>query len=80
MIVNLSFSLHKLIDEQIHFRFCPGAVFKTSLGPDHVFRKPIIPYIMRKKETLAQMFSCEFREIPKITFFTEHPWTTASDA
>ena len=35
---------------------------------------------MRKKETLAQMFSCEFREIPKITFFTEHPWTTASDA
>ena len=25
-----------------------------------------------KKETLAQLFSCEFYEISKITFFTEH--------
>ena len=31
-----------------------------------------------KKETLAQVFSCEFCEIPKNTFFTEHLWTTAS--
>ena len=28
-----------------------------------------------KKETLAQMFSCEFCEISKNTFFTEHLWT-----
>ena len=28
-----------------------------------------------KKETLAQVFSCE---IFKNIFFTEHPWTTAS--
>ena len=32
-----------------------------------------------KKETLAQMFSCEFSEISKNTFFTEHLWATASD-
>ena len=32
-----------------------------------------------KKETLAQMFSCDFCEISKNTFFTEHLWTTASD-
>ena len=31
-----------------------------------------------KKETLAQVFSCEFCEIFKNTFFTEHLWTTAS--
>ena len=31
-----------------------------------------------KKETLAQVFSCEFCEIFKNTFFTEHIWTTAS--
>ena len=31
-----------------------------------------------KKETLAQVFSCEFCEIFKNTFFTEHVWTTAS--
>ena len=31
-----------------------------------------------KKETLAQVFSCEFCKISKNTFFTEHHWTTAS--
>ena len=31
-----------------------------------------------KKETLAQVFSCEFCEIFKNTFFTEHVWATAS--
>ena len=31
-----------------------------------------------KKETLAQVFFCEFCEISKNTFFTEHLWTTAS--
>ena len=30
------------------------------------------------KETLAQVFSCEFCEISKNTFFTEHPRTSAS--
>ena len=32
-----------------------------------------------KKETLAQVFPCEFCEISKTTFFTEHLQTTASD-
>ena len=32
-----------------------------------------------KKEILAQMFSCEFCEIFKNTFFTEHLRTTASE-
>ena len=32
-----------------------------------------------KKETLAQVFSCEFCEISKSTFFTEHIWATASE-
>ena len=31
-----------------------------------------------KKETLAQAFLCEFCEISKNIFFTEHLWTTAS--
>ena len=31
-----------------------------------------------KKETLGQVFSWEFWEISKNTFFTEHLWTTAS--
>ena len=32
-----------------------------------------------KKETLTQVFSYEFCEIFKSTFFTEHLWTTASE-
>ena len=32
-----------------------------------------------KKETLAQVFSCEFCEISKNTFLTEHIWTIASE-
>ena len=31
-----------------------------------------------KNETLAHVFSCEFCEISKNTFYTEHLWTTAS--
>ena len=31
-----------------------------------------------KKQTLAQVFSCEFYEICKNTFFTEHLWAIAS--
>ena len=31
-----------------------------------------------KKETLAQLFSCEFCELSRNTFFTEHVWTAAS--
>ena len=34
---------------------------------------------LRPKETLAQEFSCEFYEIFKNTFFTEHTQVTASE-
>ena len=35
-------------------------------------------YLNCKKETLAQVFSCEFCEISKNTFFIEHLRATAS--
>ena len=31
-----------------------------------------------KKETLAELFSCEFCQISKRNFFAEHLWMTAS--
>ena len=34
--------------------------------------------IFIKRETLAQVLSCEFCEISKYNFFTEHLWKTAS--
>ena len=36
------------------------------------------PTTLLKKETLAQVFSCEFCEISKNTFFTELLWMNAS--
>ena len=33
---------------------------------------------INSKKTQALVFSCEFCEVSKNTFFTEHPWTTAS--
>ena len=36
------------------------------------------PAILFKKETLAQVFSCEFCEISRNTFITERLWTIAS--
>ena len=46
--------------------------FYTQKQPPEVFYRNI------KKETLAEVFYCEFCEIFKNTFFTEHLWTTAS--
>ena len=42
-----------------------------------VLRKPAT---LLKKQTLAQVFACEFHEISKNTFFTEHLRMTASVA
>ena len=36
------------------------------------------PAVFIKKQALAKVFSCEFYETFKNTFFTEHLWTTAS--
>ena len=36
------------------------------------------PATLLQKETLAEVLSCEFCEISKNTFFTEHLWATAS--
>ena len=44
--------------------------------PDLFFNKVAGNFI--KKEALAQVFSCEFSEISKNTFFKEHLRTTAS--
>ena len=50
-------------------------VFRPATGAQ-VFIAQACNFI--KKETLAQVFSCNFRETSKNTFFTEHLWTTAS--
>ena len=63
-------------------------VFQVSLNVDpvkeilkiqsqiYILIKKVLLFI--KKGTLTQVFSCEFCEISKNIFFTEHLWTTAS--
>ena len=48
----------------------PESLFLESCRPDACN--------LLKKETLALVFSCEFCEISRNTFFTEHLWEIAS--
>ena len=43
------------------------------------YGKHLCQSLFLKKETLPQVFSCEFCEIFKNTFFTEHLWMAASE-
>ena len=54
----------------------PPAVFSMQKGLLRNFTKFTGKHLFIKKETLAQVFSYEFCEISKNTFFTEHLWTT----
>ena len=58
------------------------SVESCSLKCYKIHRKTPAPeppaYNFIQKETLAQVFSCEFCEISKNTFSTEHLWATAS--
>ena len=54
-----------------------GAIFAVKLI--NYFRKKFHHrWKKEKEETLAHVFSCEFWEIFKNTFLTEHLWTAAS--
>ena len=46
----------------------------------NLVRQELPPEVIFKKQTLAQVFSCEFCEMFKNTFFTEHFRVTASGA
>ena len=59
------------------FKFFKGCLPQILLGPLLNTLPQACNFI--KKETLKQVFSHEFCEISKNTFFIEHLWTTASD-
>ena len=64
----------------MHFHSLFGAtpVMRTTGRSSH--RRCSVRKGVLKKETLAQVLSCEFYEISKNTLFTEHFWATASVA
>ena len=52
--------------------FSSFAKFTKKHLYQRVFLIKLQAKVLKKKETLAQVFSCEFYEISKNTFFTEH--------
>ena len=68
-------SLHLIWFHEIHIKYVKRK--PTRLRKKGIQKKPEACNFV-KKETLAQVFSCEFCEISKNTVFTEHLWATAS--
>ena len=92
IIKNLQIKLHKLITFHIDpiwfFRyslkfFHTSSEFQNQRHQRYSIKKGVLKNFAKfnfiKKETLALMFSCEFCESFKNTFFTELLWTTASE-
>ena len=51
----------------------------TKFAVKHLRQSLFLNKVSIKKETLAQMLSCEFSEISTNTFFIYHLWATASE-
>ena len=58
--------------------FINGGAYRCSIKIGVLRKTKLQAYNFIKKEALAQVFFCEFCEVFKNTFFTEHLWTTAS--
>ena len=87
MLVSISSMLDISIFRSSHPEvFCKKGVLKnfTKFKGNHVCQRlffrvsDLRPATFLKKETLAQMFSCEFYEISKNTFFHRTPVVAAS--
>ena len=60
-------------------RFTGTQILRKTPVQESLFNKvAVLPATLFKKETLAQVFFCEFCQISKNTFFKEHVWVTAS--
>ena len=81
-LLNLTESIMKALDEKNFAFYWFVDLQKDTIDHIILFEKldhygVMVCYFI-KKETLAQALSCEFCEISKNTFFTEHLQTTAS--
>ena len=62
----------------VFLQFSQNSQENTCVRVSFLIKLQASVYNFIKKETLAQLFSCEFCEISKNTFFTGHLWATAS--
>ena len=64
--------------QSLFFKKVAGLLEILPNSQENIYARASFNFI--KKETLAQVFSCEFCKISKNTCFTEHLWAAASDA
>ena len=64
--------------QSLFFKKVAGLLEILPNSQENIYARASFNFI--KKETLAQVFSCEFWKISKNTCFTEHLWAAASDA
>ena len=67
-----------LLKIALHHRYFSKNFAAVAEQPEVATRGVPQTWNFIKKETLTQVFSCEYCEISKNTFFTEHLWATAS--
>ena len=65
--------------KQVFLKISQNSQENTLVGVSFLIKLQVSACNFIKKETVAQVFSCEIYEIFKNTFLTEHLWTTASD-
>ena len=66
--------LKKDVTKLTEKHLCQRLFFNKVAGLRPLLKRPTL----LKKKTLTQLFSCEFCEIFKNTYCTEHLWTSAS--
>ena len=66
--------LKKDVTKLTEKHLCQRLIFNKVAGLRPLLKRPTL----LKKKTLTQLFSCEFCEIFKNTYCTEHLWTSAS--
>ena len=77
------FFFNKVAGRLLYFSICQEKNDYSDLDKKfrsaHSCYRPVVSICnFIKKETLARVYSCEFYEISKNTFLTEHLWETAS--
>ena len=70
---------YKILQKQPPEVFCKKKVFLEILQNSQEKQRLFFNKVAGFRQTLVQVFSCEFCEISKKTFFTEHLSATASD-
>ena len=76
--MNAETAIGGVLQEKVFLEISQNSQENSCVRVSFLIKLQASPWNFIKKEALAQVFSYEFCEISKNTFFTEHLWATAS--